>query len=61
MYPTAQMFFNAMRRKGYQPREEEMRTVVAIHNTVNERCAQSSKRARPAPTLAPEDSIYCCC
>lgn len=31
------MFYNAMRRKGYEPKEEEMRTVVAIHNTVNER------------------------
>uniref|UniRef100_A0A7S0L4G6 Holocytochrome c-type synthase n=1 Tax=Coccolithus braarudii TaxID=221442 RepID=A0A7S0L4G6_9EUKA len=40
LYPSPQMFFNAMRRKGYQPNEEEMRTVVAIHNTVNERSWQ---------------------
>ena len=31
------MFFNAMKRKGWAPREEDMRAVVAIHNTVNER------------------------
>ena len=60
-YPSEQMFFNAMRRKGWVPREDDMprcgerlclRTlargthadshlaacsVVAIHNTVNER------------------------
>ena len=31
------MFFNAMRRKGFDPKEDDMRSVVAIHNTVNER------------------------
>ena len=36
-YPSPQMFFNAMRRKGYQPSEGDMGTVVAIHNAVNER------------------------
>jgi len=37
VYPSQQMFYNAMRRKGYEPREEEMNAVVAIHNSVNER------------------------
>lgn len=36
-YPSQQMFFNAMRRKGYDPQEQDMRAVVAIHNTVNEK------------------------
>jgi hypothetical protein len=36
-YPSPQMFFNAMRRKGYQPSEHDMNMVVAIHNAVNER------------------------
>lgn len=36
-YPSEQMFFNAMKRKGWKPREEEMSTVVSIHNAVNER------------------------
>lgn len=37
VYPSPQMFFNAMQRKGWSPREEDMPTVVAIHNAVNER------------------------
>jgi len=37
VYPSEQMFFNAMRRKGFDPKEDDMRSVVAIHNTVNER------------------------
>lgn len=37
MYPSEQMFFNAMRRKGWQPHEQDMPSLVAIHNTVNER------------------------
>eukprot|EP00326_Haptolina_ericina_P018096 CAMPEP_0181194432 /NCGR_PEP_ID=MMETSP1096-20121128/14337_1 /TAXON_ID=156174 ORGANISM="Chrysochromulina ericina, Strain CCMP281" /NCGR_SAMPLE_ID=MMETSP1096 /ASSEMBLY_ACC=CAM_ASM_000453 /LENGTH=225 /DNA_ID=CAMNT_0023283941 /DNA_START=94 /DNA_END=772 /DNA_ORIENTATION=- len=40
VYPSEQMFFNAMRRKGFTPKEEDMRTVVAIHNTVNEQAWQ---------------------
>jgi cytochrome c heme-lyase len=31
------MFYNAMRKKGWDPREEDMETVVAIHNNVNEK------------------------
>ena len=27
-YPSQQMFFNAMRRKGYNPQEEEMRALI---------------------------------
>jgi len=37
MYPSEQMFYNAMKRKGFEPEEETMRAVVAIHNVVNER------------------------
>lgn len=37
-YPSPQMFFNAMKRKGYRPYEEDMVTVVSIHNAVNEQC-----------------------
>lgn len=36
-YPSPQMFYNAMLRKGWQPKEEDMATVVGIHNTVNEK------------------------
>jgi cytochrome c heme-lyase len=37
VYPSEQMFYNAMKRKGWQPEEDDMRAIVAIHNTVNER------------------------
>ncbi|KAJ2777708.1 Cytochrome c1 heme lyase, partial [Coemansia javaensis] len=38
IYPSEQMFFNAMRRKNWDPREEDMKSVVPIHNAVNEMC-----------------------
>lgn len=37
LYPSPQMLFNAMRRKGWTPDEADMPAVVAIHNAVNER------------------------
>jgi cytochrome c heme-lyase len=37
MYPSEQQFYNAMKRKGWQPREEDMKIVVSIHNHVNDR------------------------
>jgi len=41
VYPSPQMFFNAMKRKGYEPQETDMNIIVAIHNEVNERCWRS--------------------
>lgn len=35
VYPSEQQFFNAMQRKGWGAREEDMKIVVAIHNEVN--------------------------
>lgn len=37
IYPSERMFFDAMKRKGHDPRAADMRTVVPIHNAVNER------------------------
>lgn len=37
-YPSEAQFFRAMRRKGWDPNAEDMKSVVAIHNAVNERC-----------------------
>ena len=37
IYPSEQMFFDAMRRKNWNPNEVDMKTVVPIHNAVNER------------------------
>ncbi|RMZ55245.1 hypothetical protein APUTEX25_005523 [Auxenochlorella protothecoides] len=55
-YPSEQMFYNAMRRKGWTPSEEDMTAVVAIHNAVNERAwrevrAWEAAAGCPAPTL----------
>lgn len=36
IYPSEQMFFNAMRRKNWNPDEKDMSVVVPIHNAVNE-------------------------
>ncbi|KAJ3297211.1 hypothetical protein HK104_000728 [Borealophlyctis nickersoniae] len=38
VYPSEQMFFNAMRRKSWKPEEKDMEVVVPIHNAVNEQC-----------------------
>jgi hypothetical protein len=32
VYPSEQMFYNAMKRKGWSPAEDDMAAVVAIHN-----------------------------
>ncbi|KAF4585854.1 cytochrome c1 heme lyase [Ophiocordyceps camponoti-floridani] len=37
VYPSEKMFFDAMRRKGYDARVVDMKSVVPIHNAVNER------------------------
>mmetsp|Transcript_21570 Transcript_21570/g.44294 ORF Transcript_21570/g.44294 Transcript_21570/m.44294 type:complete len:365 (+) Transcript_21570:63-1157(+) len=36
-YPSEQQFYNAMRKKGYQPPVETIPFVLKIHNSVNER------------------------
>lgn len=37
VYPSEKMFFDAMKRKGHDTRAGDMKTVVPIHNAVNER------------------------
>ncbi|KAK9389549.1 cytochrome c/c1 heme-lyase [Lipomyces mesembrius] len=37
VYPSEEMFFNAMKRKHWNPQAQDMQTVVPIHNAVNER------------------------
>ncbi|WRT66136.1 uncharacterized protein IL334_003089 [Kwoniella shivajii] len=37
VYPSEQQFFNAMLRKNHKPQPKDMRTVVPIHNAVNEK------------------------
>ncbi|KAF2013694.1 cytochrome c1 heme lyase [Aaosphaeria arxii CBS 175.79] len=43
IYPSEEMFFNAMKRKSYNPNETDMRTIVPIHNAVNERAWKEIK------------------
>ena len=37
IYPSQQMFFNAMKRKNWNPNAADMQTIVTIHNAFNER------------------------
>ncbi|CAO2658437.1 Nn.00g061600.m01.CDS01 [Neocucurbitaria sp. VM-36] len=37
IYPSERMFFDAMRRKSHSPSASDMKTIVPIHNAVNER------------------------
>ncbi|KAF2491052.1 cytochrome c1 heme lyase-like protein [Lophium mytilinum] len=37
IYPSEQMFFNAMKRKNFDPEATDMKSIVPIHNAVNER------------------------
>lgn len=43
VYPSEKMFFDAMKRKGYDARVADMKTVVPIHNAVNERAWREIK------------------
>lgn len=41
VYPSDQMFYNAIRRKNATtPQERDMSIITGIHNAVNERCWQ---------------------
>lgn len=37
IYPSERMFFDAMKRKNYDPSAQDMKSIVPIHNAVNER------------------------
>eukprot|EP00462_Mataza_sp_D1_P019033 CAMPEP_0175134938 /NCGR_PEP_ID=MMETSP0087-20121206/8446_1 /TAXON_ID=136419 /ORGANISM="Unknown Unknown, Strain D1" /LENGTH=212 /DNA_ID=CAMNT_0016417535 /DNA_START=39 /DNA_END=677 /DNA_ORIENTATION=- len=38
VFPSPQRFYNAMKKKGWHPNEQDMAAIVSIHNTVNEQC-----------------------
>ncbi|KAF2742577.1 cytochrome c1 heme lyase [Sporormia fimetaria CBS 119925] len=44
IYPSEEMFFNAMKRKSYNPNATDMQTIVPIHNAVNERAWMEIKQ-----------------
>jgi len=37
IYPSERMFFDAMKRKDWDPKEADMKSIIPIHNAVNER------------------------
>jgi len=43
VYPSEKMFFEAMKRKGYNSDASDMKTIVPIHNAVNERAWKEIK------------------
>lgn len=43
IYPSEKMFFEAMKRKGYSSDANDMKTIVPIHNAVNERAWKEIK------------------
>ncbi|KAF8862304.1 cytochrome c and c1 heme-lyase, partial [Acephala macrosclerotiorum] len=43
IYPSEKMFFEAMKRKGYSSEAKDMKTIVPIHNAVNERAWKEIK------------------
>lgn len=44
IYPSERMFFEAMRRKSFDPSTQDMKTIVPIHNAVNERAWKEIKQ-----------------
>lgn len=43
IYPSEKMFFEAMKRKGHAAEKADMKTIVPIHNAVNERAWREIK------------------
>jgi len=43
IYPSEKMFFDAMKRKGHSGEAADMKTIVPIHNAVNERAWKEIK------------------
>lgn len=43
IYPSEKMFFEAMKRKGHASDAKDMKTIVPIHNAVNERAWKEIK------------------
>lgn len=43
IYPSEKMFFEAMKRKGHETEANDMKTIVPIHNAVNERAWKEIK------------------
>eukprot|EP01038_Epipyxis_sp_PR26KG_P004326 gene4326-6127_t len=53
VYPSEQQYFNAMKRKGYNPHEADVPIILTIHNLVNE---QGWSRVKEWETLSGNDN-----
>ncbi len=61
IYPSEKMFFEAMKRKGYKSEAKDMKTIVPIHNAVNERAWREIKEwERPYGSEEKYVFIYFC-
>ena len=40
MYPSTQMFYSALKRKGYETDPKDVDSMVAVHNSLNEQVWQ---------------------
>jgi cytochrome c heme-lyase len=43
-YPSERMFYNALRRKGYEPSTDEIAPMLAVHNFLNEAVWEEIKK-----------------
>lgn len=57
-YPSEEMYFKAMQRKGWDPESKDMKAIVAIHNTVNEQTWTEVLKWERA--FHPYVNRYCC-
>lgn len=61
VYPSEQMFYNAMKRKGWTPSEDDMAAVVAIHNAGGLRSSAAAALMEPPITGVPGVPAHTAC
>ncbi|MCJ1475213.1 Cytochrome c1 heme lyase [Lambiella insularis] len=59
IYPSERMFFEAMKRKNYDPVATDMSTIVPIHNAVNERAWKEIKDWESRYSWSREENKSC--
>jgi cytochrome c heme-lyase len=59
IYPSQEMFFNAMKRKGHTANPADMSTIVPIHNAVNEKAWQEIKKWESLYARDPAAEVEC--
>lgn len=59
VYPSEQQYYNAMKRKGWNPNAEDVPVILAIHNTVNEQSWAMVKQWESKYTDKPKLKKFC--